>query len=404
MRVLLISYWFPPSSVIGSKRWGEFYQLSTLDKSISFTVLTANWKGDKIDDKNIHYIGDEVEYIPPKSINKSFSYIDVLKHPTIAIRSIDKSIFLPWHKEVKGWIYKNQDEKFDIIIASFSPIASILLGNYAKKVYQLPYIVDLRDLISNQGQKLKIPVIDLIDKSLDKFITKDVNLFLTVSPTCNIKASNLYKKRVETVYNGLSKKIDSDCVDLSIKNINNIKILYMGTLGVNRNPKNILNIFNEYVKNNRNSKIEVRFASQDNPFEFINKTDIENIKIEWLGYLSKENLEEEKNRSDAFLLLEDKTSSGNENLTGKIFEYLYFEKPILISCHNQSDIVRLIEETNTGLLIENQNNFKDFLLNKRYMNIEKVNFYTRYNQFQLLKDILNNVVTTHLPIKTNKLQ
>lgn len=44
---VLICY-FPPCGAIGSKRWGEFFDISQENKNISFSVLTANWKGEKI--------------------------------------------------------------------------------------------------------------------------------------------------------------------------------------------------------------------------------------------------------------------------------------------------------------------------------------------------------------------
>lgn len=56
----------------------------------------------------------------------------------------------------KTWISINRDKKFDYIISSYGPVASIVAGSYAKKVFNVPLIVDLRDLISIQGQKKNI--------------------------------------------------------------------------------------------------------------------------------------------------------------------------------------------------------------------------------------------------------
>ena len=388
MTVLLISYWFPPAGVIGAKRWGEFYNLSKEDDDIEMTVLTANWEGRDISDKNIFYVGDEVKSMPFYSITRPIGYVDMLKHPSLMIRSLDRSMGANWHRVSKQWINENSKEKYDLVISSFGPIASVLLGNYAKKVFNIPHIVDLRDLISIQGQKSKFPVINFLDKQIDKFITKDVDKFLVVSPTGNKKASNFYNKEIITIYNGLSNKIEVKKVNLSVQNIKHIKILYMGTLGINRNPYKILTILNHYAMLHKESKISIGFASQDDPFNFVDKEKIEHIEVTWLGYLDSQALEVEKENSNIFLVLEDLTPRGNENLTGKIFEYLYSQKPIMVSCHKESDIVKLLERTNAGDLIENIDDLESFLMEERYLNIQNCNYYTRENQYRLLKKSL----------------
>lgn len=365
MKVLLITYRFPPCGAIGSKRWGGFYNLSLQNKEIEFTVLTANWNGKKIENKNIHYLGNEIEYTPPMSINREYTFSDTLKHPTVAIRSVDRSLFANWKNSVTKWIDENRDLKFDIVIASFGPSACLVLGSYAKKVYKVPYILDLRDLVSIQGQKQKLPLLNFIDITLDRFLTKDVDKFLTVSSTCKTKAEKFYKKDVEIVYNGLDKKFEDINTDISINNNENISILYTGTLGLTRNPNKIVNIIDEYIRQNPKVKVQIKFASQDNPFDFIKQKNLL-VDIQWLGYLSKEDVSTQREKSNALLLLEDQTESGNENLTGKIFEYMASKKPIIVSCNKNSDIVTLIKDTNSGNLIDDIIDFANFIKTKRF--------------------------------------
>jgi hypothetical protein len=388
LKILLISYWFPPAGVIGAKRWGEFYNLSKDDDDIEITILTANWQGKYLSDNDICYIGDEVTSRPFYSINRPIGYIDMLKHPSLMIRSLDGSIGTSWHKESKKWIDECRGSEYDLVISSFGPISSVLLGNYAKKAFKVPHIVDLRDLISIQGQKSRFPLIHFLDKQIDRFITRDVDSFLVVSDKGNQKSSKFYNKKVTTIYNGLSSKISEKEVDLSIKDVTNINILYMGTLGINRNPSNILILLNEYVKSHKKINVSVNFASQDDPFYFIEEENLEYIDVNWLGYLGSGELEIEKDKSNIFLLLEDLTPNGNENLTGKIFEYLHSKKPIMVSCHKDSDIVSLLKITNAGNLLQKVEDFDSFLSEKRYLDIEKCNSFSRKNQYTLLKKIV----------------
>jgi len=390
LNVLLITYYFPSCGAIGSKRWGGFYNLSLQNKDIEFTVLTANWNGEKIENKKIHYLGNEIEYTPPVSINREYTFSDTLKHPTVAIRSVDRSLFASWKNSVTKWIDENRDLKFDIVIASFGPSACLLLGSYAKKVYKVPYILDLRDLVSMQGQKKKIPLLNFIDITLDRFLTKDVDKFLTVSSTCKTKAEKFYKKDVEVIYNGLDIKLEDIDTDISISDKENISILYTGTLGFTRNPNKIVNIIDEYIRQNPQVKVQIKFASQDNPFDFIKQKNLL-VEIQWLGYLSKEEVSTQREKSSALLLLEDQTENGNENLTGKVFEYMASKKPIIVSCHENSDIIALIKDTNSGNLIDNITDFDSFIKTQRFLNVNKVNEYSRENQFLRLIEMLKNV-------------
>jgi hypothetical protein len=389
LKILVITYYFSPSSIIGAKRWTDFYNLSRGDKEIDITVLTSNPKGEKVLTENIHYIGKEHSFNGSNSYQNKMRFIDLFRHPSLFIRSVDRSIFLPWIKECKDWIDLNSQNKYDLILSSYGPTASIIIGNHAEKVFRVPYVLDLRDLMSVQGQKRRLPFIHKFDKLYDQFLTRKVDHFLTVSPKCNLKAKAFYKKEATLIYNGFENELNLTNTDLSIKDKQNLNILYMGTLGNNRNPQKIARILNQYAQKNPLVKISLSFASRDNPMDFIKEKDQSHIVINRLGYLSKEDLALEKERSNIFLLLEDQTQKGDENLTGKIYEYFEEEKPILVSCSNTSDIGKVVKETNTGSIVSSIQELELFIQNKRERENDECNKYSRINQYLKLKESLN---------------
>ena len=391
MNILLISYFFDPCPAIGAKRWSGFFNASQEDESNNVTVITANWEGEKHLNPNVIYLGDPITYTPPKSINKEFTLLDIIKHPTLALRSIDATVFDKWIEHAKSWINQNNSNNYDMIIASYAPVSSILIGNYAKSVFQASLVIDLRDLISIQGQKITLPIITVIDNFLDKFITKDIDLFLTVSPTCNKKATLFYKKPTHTIYNGFASPIAEKMLHLSLKNKSRIVILYTGTLGKTRNPKKILSILDLFASKNNSKSIIVKFASQDSPYDFIEQYNFQNITIDWLGYLNKNQINQEKNNADILLLLEDQTEKGNENLTGKIYEYMEAKKPIMASCHANSDIVKLLHMTSMGNLIENIDDCENFFSLEKEISTDSINFYTYLVQYKELLKVLERV-------------
>ena len=385
MKALLITYYFPPSKAIASKRWHQFYSLFNKDDKMNLHILTANWEGEKIDDENVTYIGSPLKYNPPKSLQKS-TFIRKLNHPSLFVRSIDRSVFSSWVKGCKSWI-DNNENNYNLILSSFGPIACVIIGNYAKKKYKVPFILDLRDLISIQGQKLKLPLLHFLDKQIDRYWTQHVDEFITVSPLCKQKAEIFYKKKATLIFNGFPNKSAFNKTNLTLRK-KEINIIYMGTLGINRNPSRILGILDEYIQLNPGIKIKINFASQDNPFDLLSSK-LNFIIVNWLGYLNQKDLNDEIQKSDVFLLLEDLTPKGNENLTGKIYEYIQLEKPILASCNPESNIGYVLKVTNTGSIVSSQTEFEKFLNEERFINESECRKFSRQEQYEKLKTILN---------------
>lgn len=384
MKILLITYNFPPSKAISSKRWHHFYNLFKKDEEMDLHILTANWEGEKIDDEKVTYLGRPLKFNPPKSFQQS-TFISQLKHPSLFVRSIDISFFSPWIKDCKNWI-DNNEGNYNLIISSFGPMASLIIGNYAKKKHKVPLILDLRDLISIQGQKLKLPVLHFLDKQIDRYLTQHVDEFLTVSPLCKQKAEDFYKKKVALIFNGFPNKSVFNKTNLTLRK-KEINIIYMGTLGINRNPSKILGILDEYIQLNPEIVIKVNFASQDNPFALLSANN-NNIFVNWLGYLNQKDLNDEIQKNDVFLLLEDLTPKGNENLTGKIYEYIQLEKPILASCNPKSNIGYVLKATNTGSIVSSQTEFGQFLNEERFINALECRKFSRQEQYEKFKRLL----------------
>jgi hypothetical protein len=391
IRILLISYYFPPCNASGSRRWGNIFEQLRLTKNVDVKVLAPNWYGSK-KRKDVFNIGPIIYYTPPKSIIEKKNFINTLKHPSEYFRSISyETIFGNWKNLAKNWIDENLSLKFDIIITSFSPISSILVGNYAKLKFKSKLVIDLRDLISLQGQKIKIPFIHQIDKYLDKFFCRNADLILTIGKTNKEKAKKLYNKPIHIIYNTNKSKITKiPKIDLN----KSIDIGYFGTIGYNRDPKKIINILSDFLNKFKDHRITLHFASNDNPYNYIvnlnNFSSLLNIKF--YGYLHGKKLNALYKKCDFYLLLEDQSPNGIENLTGKIFDYMSKSKPIIASCHRKSDILGILNYTTCGMLVSSLNDFELFLKKVRanyfYSKINNINEFSTKEQSDKLVQLL----------------
>lgn len=392
--ILLISYYFEPCQAIGAKRWSEFFTLFNQDEEYTITVLTANWKGIKVQDPSVHYIGDEIEFKPFKSINKQFTFLDTIKHPSIYFKSIDKMMLKDsWLIHAKEWVDAHKSEQFDIIIASFTPINAIRLGTYAKNIYKCKYFVDMRDMMSLQGQKVKIPLLHYIDNCVDKYWLKSADGIFTVGPTICEKASTFYKKPVHLIYNAfMGNQYIPHVQRNEFNKTKKIVFSYLGTMGNKRNPRQLIEWIERFFTNHKEYKAEINFASQDNPHDFIQDLEINSIEIHWLGYLKKQEISQLKLDTDIFLLLEDTHENGKENVTGKVFEYLVEQKPVIAFCHPDSDIKNILSNSGVGKIMSSYEECENFLLtifeNKFEIDHQRILQFSRENQFEFLKKLL----------------
>jgi len=399
IRILLISYYFPPSSASGAKRWGNIFDSLRLNKDLDFKVLTANWRGNK-KQKNVYRVGPTINYIPPKSISNKKNFINRLKHPSEYFRSFSyETVYGDWKNLAKKWIDQNSSLKIDIIISSFSPSSSLLLGNYAKLKFNSKLIIDLRDLISMQGQKMKIPIIHQMDQYLDKFFCRNADLILTIGKTTAKKAKEFYKKPTLIIYNSIKSKFKK-VQKTQIKN--SITIGYFGSIGYNRNPVNIINILSNFLYKFENYKITLHFASNDNPYDYI--SDLKKIhpllKIMYHGYLSKKKLIALEKKCNFLLILEDQSKFGFENLTGKLFDYMSKSKPIIASCSKKSDIVGILNHVTCGMCVVSLKDFELFLEKVRanyfYSKPKNLKFYsTREQSKKLIESIKKMIINTN---------
>lgn len=374
MKILIIAYNFSSFGTANTKRWHTIYEDSELD----LCVLCANFLGEQT--TNVHCCTEKQNLIPKKNVLQKPSLTHALCRPSLAIGSIDKSIHSNFIRDAKKWIKAHKNKNFDLIIANYYPIASIIVGNWAKKIYGCGLIVDLQDLLSLHGQKLRLPILHSIDKALDKFLLRKSDAILVSSPRMEKIAKDFYKKPTHTLYNSNKYKHTSKLV---IKDQKNIRILYIGTLGYGKDPSNIVALLSHYAYKNK-MKIHMVFASQEDPNDFIAQKTI-HLKISHFNNLNNEILQEEFELCDALLVLGDLDKNSNTNTATEVFEYLG-KKPIIASCHKSSYTVEVLNNVGGGMLVQSETDFNAFLRKKYVLDLDRTSFYTTKNQMRLLKN------------------
>ena len=381
MRVLIISYYYPPSKSVGAKR---VYALKKFLESKGFIVnlLTANWSGER--DSDTFYLGKEISASKESQQNKTPQQKKGIRiNLSRYIRSIDKTLFSSFLYNAVRFIYKNKNTKYDVIISSYKPSASIFLGVISSIVYKTPLIVEYRDLMSNFGRKKKVFLLDYIDRLIDKKITNFAKEVIVVSPTAKKYAQDFYRRDVNLVFNGIDKRE----IERATTTTNNdfITIFYSGELSEHRTLNVICNHI-ERLKGEKN--IILKVASAQNPIDYGGNPNF----VEWLGLIPIKDVYMHQAQSDFLLILEGMKQDSVENIPAKLYEYLGARKPIMAVCSSNSDIVSLLRETKSGSSVVDFYHFLDMLKKTwdlSYVDVEK---YTRDFQNTQYLNIIHSVI------------
>lgn len=349
-KILIISYYFPPSNSVGAVRVGALYEfLIRHGYDVEIVCFEQNSKS-----------------IPSqkKGKKKALKKVKLSQY----FRSIDKTVFSKFTLlNLKNMIYYRN--KYDIIICSYKPIANILLGILLKILSnKTKLFIEFRDLISQFGRKKKAFFFHKSDELMDKFYCKFADELISVSPTSRSKAQKFYQRKVNLIYNGIDSR-----KDYYKEPSNKVKILYAGTLSEVRNLKLITN---HIQKSERN--VELIVASNQNPEDYNGNLEF----VKHIGFISRTELEEIIKQVDFLLILEGFDKDSEENIPAKIFEYLSYNKPIMANCSPNSEIVKILDETESGKNINDFKDFDEYLKIKNYRVNKNIDLYTRENQFR----------------------
>ncbi|MCG3225836.1 MAG: glycosyltransferase [Candidatus Heimdallarchaeota archaeon] len=339
MKILLISYFFPPSTSVGGLRALSFKQYLPED-GIDVVILTSGTKQDikqnfleNTNHSNIYYcketklreLGYKTKILP---VLELFSLDHLFFFPDIYFKWI-KSAFKVGNEVIKK-------EKPDIIYATGPPFSSFKAAYKLSKKNDIPLVLEYRD--PWLGNPYTTPPCKSITKrisKLEKRILTHSRLLITVgneyaefiAEKLEIKKSNF-----KIVHNGFFPDIPYK--NTIKKNENIFTISFFGSFYSFQKP-----IFEEFIKGLRlmieekelkSSEIKLQYAGSVSR-SVINKM-IAKGKIETyfndMGFLSREKLNEEIQKSNLVFLTVPK---GTEYmLQTKIYNYLVGNSHIML--------------------------------------------------------------------------
>ena len=372
-KVLIITYYWPPSGGSGVQRWLKFSKylpdngwnpIIYTPESISFDLQDLELSQDISNTVRVwkHPIWEPYQIKDRffgKKINSSAGIIsekDSFKNRFL--NWVRGNFFIPDPKifwvspSIKFLSKKLEEEKITHIISTGPPHSMHLIALGLKKKYPgLQWIADFRDPWSeldllNDFRLTRFS--RLRHRSLEKSVLSKCDLVLTVSESWVKSFQDLGAHNVKLLTNGF------DPEDFSEISNNHEKFIigHYGLLNHLRNPKRLWKTLNDLCQKNEifNEKLEIRFAGHldQEVLSEIKAFTLLKDKIKVLGYLNHVDVIKEYRSSSVLLLLLFNSKSGIGNYPGKIFEYFAANKPILAFGPQGSDVEDLLNKTNTG--------------------------------------------------------
>lgn len=312
----------------------------------------------------------------------------------------DPRIF--WVSPSIGFLTKYLTENpVDLIVSTGPPHSMHLIALGLKKKFDIPWIADFRDPWTDIDfyHKLKLTwLADRKHRQLEKKVLSTADHVVTVSPGCAEGLEKIANCKIEVITNGYDPSdYQFEKPDLD----KTFTISHFGAFNKDRNPASLWLAMNELATENQDFKNLLRInlygqtdMSVINDIQKNNLTD--NLVL--IEHLPHQKGLVELSKSQVLLLPLNNAPNVKGILTGKMFEYIALQRPILALGPTDADFAEILRETNSGVSL----NFDDLpgIKNalRNYFQVFKENklmvesrAYEKYSRKNLTKQFVNLV-------------
>ena len=292
-----------------------------------------------------------------------------------------------------------KENPVDLIVSTGPPHSMHLIALGLKKKFEIPWIADFRDPWTDIDFYHKLKLTRLADKKhrqLEKKVLSTADYLVTVSRGCAEGLLKIGNRKIEVVTNGYDPsdyEFEKPGLDKTFT------ISHFGAFNKDRNPVALWLAMDELATENPDFRNLLRIklygqtdASVINDIKKHNLTD--NLVI--IEHLPHQKGLVELCKSQVLLLPLNNTPNVKGILTGKMFEYIALQRPILAIGPTDADFAEILRETNSGISlnfddlpgIKNalQNYFNLFNENKLMV---KPGAYEKYSRKNLAKQFVN---------------
>lgn len=246
--------------------------------------------------------------------------------------------------------------KYDAVLTSSPPASAHYVGRAVKRRHAVPWIADLRDLWADDPYSSAPGWRRSLDRRIEKRTLASADGIVTVSEPIARRLRELHPGvPVRTILNGFDPELPEPAPPLT----RSFSLTYTGSFYQGRrDPAALFAALAELIEQGRieRRRVEVRLFSKQEPWlrERVARYGLEDV-VEIRPWVGREQALAAQRESQILLL---PMWSGTEDAgvyTGKVFEYLAARRPILMIGGGRAGVLaELLRETGAGVQVDGE--------------------------------------------------
>ena len=433
-RVLIITYYWPPSGGSGVQRWLKMSKylpeygwqpvIYTPEEG-EYPILDASLEKD---------VAPEAEIIrrpivEPYTLYKKF--LGIKKSESVKVGFIKENRKkLGWKENFSRWIRGNcfipdarclwvkpsvnylksylKVHPVDAIVSTGPPHSMHLIAMKLKEATGIHWIADFRDPwteIDYYGDLRLTRWADRKHHRLEYEVLTKADKVVTIGWDCAKSLGRLGNRNVCVIPNGFDWEVDAKPKEILLSQ--EFTLTHLGIVTPSRNAPQLWAALKELKEEDETfgKKLKISLVGQ------IDQSVLENLyavglkeNTEIVPYIPHEQIQQAQGASQVLLLLVNNTPNAKGILTGKIFEYLASGRPILCIGPEDGDAARILSETKAGVTVsfEDKEKMKEVvkILYHKYLekalpfnNSKEIEKYSRKAQAEEYAKLLEKTIT-----------
>jgi len=277
---------------------------------------------------------------------------------TRQVRSLSRRFLVPdenvsWNlTAIPAAIRIARAEAIDVVITTSPPNSVHLIGAAVKRTTGVHWVADLRDSIATHPhrnvERASVRTKEKVSEAVARLVARRADAIVAASDAIAVELRALGPRGdVTTILNGVDF---DDFAGLEYRRGNRFRVTHTGSFFGKRDPRPFLTAMAESGLEDVVARFVGDFRASDREWaEHLGLAE----RLELHAYAPRRKALALQRDSDALLLLiPDAGGRGKGVLSGKVFEYLAAERPILGAVPADGEAARLIRETGAGVVAD----------------------------------------------------
>jgi glycosyltransferase involved in cell wall biosynthesis len=417
-RVLIITYYWPPSGGGGVQRWLKFakYLPENGYVPVIYTPENADYP---VLDESLHaevpaeaIVLRQPIWEPYRTFRKvssegdksvSAGFIRSGKKESIKTRMaqwLRGNLIIPDAR--RFWIEPSfryltrylRETPVDVIVSTGPPHSMHLIALKVSKSTGIPWLADFRDPWVNMDNADKFRMTRLawqVHERMERNVLSAADAVVTVSWHLSAQYEKLRGREVLTITNGYDH---TDFAGVESVDTSEFIIGHYGTFGEDRNPIALWDVLDELTQERADFEQALRV-------QLIGPTDVTVLEaarskhfgaqVNHIPYLSHDAIIKQMSMTSLLLVILNQNANEEGRVTGKIFEYVASRKPVLGLVSVTSDCARVIQDTKCGEMIafNDKARIRSFILDayEKRLSFTAADSAVRYSRQSLTRDL-----------------